>query len=275
MSNPLFVRLSAALGVVVAAASMSHAALYSWSYAPGLPQPPAPGGYQVSSAGGAIQNILSTFDSSTQRLTFDVQFGPPTGGSTLQTEGFWLVLNGGPNPKNQPGNYAILYFDGRSFSGPKLTVYGYNGLQDGSSWNDGNGSEPGAPIGDLIKGSSASDAASFINSISAGDSGGAGGVRRFAFDIDAKDILQHTPVYPAPDGSPWLGTGFGETLGIRFHAFQDFDAVYMTTGRQPLMRGTSFESGGYLDGSFLPTVPGPAGAPLLAMAGVLAARRRR
>lgn len=271
MSNLLCVRLAAALGIALTA-SAAQATVYSWNYTPGMPQPPAPGGYEVSNSGGAIQSILSTFDSATSRLTFDVQFGPPTGSGTLKTEGFWLVLNGGPNPKNQPGNYAIFYFDGRSFSSPKLTVYGYNGENNGSSWSDGNGSGTGAPIGDLIKGSSAGDAASFINSISAGDSGGS---RRFAFDIDAQDIIQHTPSHPAPDSTPWFGTGFSDNLGIWFHPFQDFDADYLTTGRKPLKSGTSFDKGGYLDGAFFTTVPAPGSAALLGLAGVLAARRRR
>jgi hypothetical protein len=237
-----------------------------------MPQPPAPGGYGTSSGGGSVQSIASTFDSATKRLTFDVQFGPPSGSSSLKTEGFWLVLNGGPNPKNQPGEYAIFYFDGRSFSSPKLTVYGYNGENNGSSWSDGNGAATGAPVGDLIKGSSSTEQSSFINSISAGDSGG---LRRFSFDINASSIINRTPLYPAPDGSPWFGTGFGDNLGIWMHAFQDFDAVYSSTGKKGLKSGTSFDKGGYLDGSFFRTVPAPGSGTLLALAGVLAARRRR
>ena len=266
------VRLIAALVVAALTASSAHATLYTWNFTAGQAQPPAPGGYQVSNAGGSFQKIQSTFDSATKRLTFDVQFGAPTGSSSLKTEGFWLVLNGGPNPKQQPGEYAIFYFDGRSFSSPKLTVYGYNGENNGSSWSDGNGSATGTVAPDLIKGSSSSEAASFINSISAGDSGG---LRRFAFDIDASSIIDRTPLYPAPDSSPWFGTGFGENLGIWMHAFQDFNAAYYSTGKKSLKSGTTFDKGGYLDGSFFQAVPAPGSATLLAMAGMIAARRRR
>lgn len=272
MLNSFSVRLAAALFVATLSASGAHATLYSWNYTAGMAQPPAPGGYEVNSNGGAIQTIVSTFDSNTKRLTFDVQFGPPTGSGSLQTEGFWLVLNGGPNPKAQPGEYAIFYFDGRSFSSPKLTVYGYNGENNGSSWYDGNGSAAGTVAPDLIKGSSSSEASSFINSISAGDSGGR---RRFSFDIDATSIINRTPLYPAPDGSPWFGTGYSNSLGIWMHSFQDFDASYYSTGKKGLKSGTAFDKGGYLDGSFFPTVPAPGSTTLLALGGAALLRRRR
>jgi hypothetical protein len=260
-------RLAAALGLSLSAASLANATLWQWNWTP-LTVNPSQG---YNAAGGAIEFINSSFDTTTKRLTFEVQFQ-----GTLTTRGFWLALNGGPNPKNQPGEYALFYFDGTSFASPKLTAYNYNGLNNGSSWNDANGAAAGTPRGNLIKGI---NEAGFINSITAADTAGK---RRFFFDINATDIINFTPNPTATDGSPWFGTGFANQLGIWFHTLTGPNFAYNSTfsNGDPNPRGglTNFSNSGkegWLDGEFYRTIPAPGSVALLGMGGLIAARRRR
>lgn len=254
--------LLVAAGIALSASS-AHATIYGWNWTPASPQPVG-GSYGYNAAGGSIEQINAQYDNVTKQLSFNVQFN-----GTLVTRGFWLVLNGGPNPKNQPGEYAIFYFDAESLSSPKLTTYVYNGLNNGSSWNDGNGSASGTPAGDLV----AANNSGYIQSISAGD---AGGKRTFSFTVDATSILGHNPDFDAPDGSPWFGTGFGQKLGIWFHTLRSVDFGYNSNGTiSKLTYDTSKE--GWLDGeNFMTTIiPAPGATALLGLGGLLVARRRR
>jgi hypothetical protein len=244
-------------------ASSAHATVYGWNWTPSSPQPVG-GSYAYSSAGGSIESINAQYDNASKELTFDVKFN-----GTLTTRGLWLVMNGGPNPKSQPGEYAIFYFDAQNFAAPKLTTYVYNGLNAGSSWNDGNGPASGSPAGDLV----AAANSGYVKSISAGDSGGK---RTFSFKIDATSILGHNPDFDAPDGSPWFGTGFGQKLGIWMHTLRNLTMSYNGDGTiKTFSYDTSKE--GYLDGEkfMTTTIPAPGAAAMLGFGGLLVARRRR
>jgi hypothetical protein len=277
MSNLFIARLAAAAGVVALAAGTSQAVLFGWNYTKG--QPGQGSQYERSDAGGTVESINSTFDSSTKRLTFDVLFsGANNTASPLVTNGFWLVVDNGPNPKTHSGELSILYFDAsRVFAGtasaPTLTSYEYNGVNANTSWRDGNG-DGTTDGGDLIKG--ANDAAGFIFNASAGTQTIAGQTyRRLTFDINATDIIGHTPLFPVA-GTDWYGTGFDDHLGIWFHPAQIFNASYDAGGHGGIT-ALSTASEGWLDGQNFTTtrIPGPASATLLGLGGLIAARRRR
>jgi hypothetical protein len=272
--------LAVAGGLSLLLSTTARATLYGWNYAPG--QAGLGTQYFRSDAGGTVQSINTSFDSSTNHLTFDALFSGANGAAgPLVTNGFWLVLDSGPDPKTHSGELAIMYFDAtRVFAGtattPSLTVYGYNGHDADSSWSDGNGD--GVPdVSDLIKG--AYEGSSFINSISAGDVTLAGqSYRRLSFDIDASAIVNHTPSFPVA-GTTWAGTGFGSSLGIWFHPAQTFNAVYEPTGagRRGAMTGLSDALDGFLDGANFTTatIPAPSAGVLISGALLWGARRRR
>ncbi|HMN41609.1 MAG TPA: MYXO-CTERM sorting domain-containing protein [Phycisphaerales bacterium] len=267
------VRLAAAAGVVVVASTSAQATLYGWNYVQGQPGvTPGPS----SMPGGTVASINSTFDSVTKRLTFDVFFrGSTASPNSNITSGFWLVLNDGPNPKTHAGELAILYFDAATLSAPKLSVYGYNGLNNNSSWQDGAADQSGNQTPDLIKGIYET---SYINSILAESTTIAGlNYRHMKFDIDASDLVSHTPLYP--EDGPWHGTGFDDQLGIWFHALDSFNASYESSGGGRRGKITSLSTSGetYFDGSNITTfiIPTPSSAALLGLGGLVALRRRR
>lgn len=270
MSSSVQLRLFAGVALALAAASSAHAVQLNWNFSPGAPG--SYSNYAYSSGGGSIDLINSTFDTVTKRLTFNVQFGPSSPGALLDTRGFWLVLNDGPDPKGKPGELAIIYFDASTLATPRMTVYGYNGANAANSWQDGVPATSGVfEPGDLIKG--LVDAGSYINNLSAQDMNISGtGVRRvMSFDIDAADLINHSPLYPSA-GVDWHGTGFGENLGIWFHPVKAFNATYDLNrgGINSLQLGAQ----GYLDGrDFI--VPAPGAVALLGLGGLAIARRRR
>lgn len=253
--------LASFVGLAVSCAGAANATVYGWDFSPTLSQ--------HNPNAGTIQNVQSTFDSATKRLTFNATFAPVPGGSSLVTNGFWLVLNDGPNPKGHAGELAIMYFDASSFAAPKLTVYNYNGVNGPNSWADGNGSGPGTPPGDFIQ--SSTSESSWI--LSAKDVVIGGQTRRqMSFDIDATDIVNHTPLYPG--SSPWFGTGFDDKLGVWFHPVRSLSASYAADGR---FNSVQFGQDGWLDGENFKTtvIPAPGSAALLGLGGLALARRRR
>lgn len=82
---------------------------------------------------GGISDRLSTiggsFNDVTEQFTWDVSFNSdPT-----DVDGFWLVVNNGPNPKSSDVNeLAIMYGDMASGT---LTTFVYNGLNNSNSLN--------------------------------------------------------------------------------------------------------------------------------------------
>ncbi len=262
--------IRAAAGVVALAALSSSASATVWSYSWTNGQP---GGPSANHSAGLIESFTTSFNDVTRRLTFSVTFGavPSNPGAGLQTNGFWLAINDGPNPKTNPGEMAIFYFDARNLAAPRMTVYGYNGQNGPNSWQDGNPALGGNQIGDLIHG--VNDSSYLLAPPAAGDSMTPGGARRSrSFYIDATAIINHTPLYPDPV-DPWHGTGFRNELGIWFHPVRGMSTTYNeTTGRI-----TAYNAGtqGWVDASFLRTIPTPGSAALLGLGAALVVRRRR
>lgn len=140
-------------------------------------------------------------------------------------QGWWFVLGPGPVPRGDAGEYAILYLDAYDPAAPTLVVYGYNGVNGGNSFLDGDGNSPGTQTPDRILSSKVDS--SWITTLSVtDDSSGPLPLRTFEWEINVAAINAHVPLYPSSGGDPWYGTGFGDEatscgstphLGLWFH----------------------------------------------------------
>jgi hypothetical protein len=221
----------------------------------------APGAPTVNNNGGTFDSMSTTFNHSTNRLTFSVTF------SDQVTKGFTLAINGGANPKGHGGEMALFYFDANNLAAPKLTTYNYNGQNNITSYFDGDGVTGGIQAPDKIQSNADLNVG---DSLFAQDSGGK---RTLSFSIDATDIVGHNPAYG--NAADWTGAQFAEAFGIWMHPFKTFNPTYDGNGNI-----TSLQNGGqgWFDGTMLQTtlIPLPSAA---AMAGVglfgLGLRRRR
>lgn len=258
----------AALAVLTsfAFAASAQAAVYSWQWTPASTDGTGVG---VSHKAGRINSVDASFDSNTNRLTWMVNFGDVPNYSWLETEGFTLAINGGPNPKGHAGEMALLYFDA-SGGTPVLSAYAYNGLNNYLSYDDGsprNGRQNPDRIVSSLLGNS------WINDLVVRNE--ADGTRTLGFDIDASIINNHTPNEPGPGGvGEWSGVAFGDTIGVWMHPFAGLDTRYGSFSRY--LREWDPKKEGWLDGTDFNTVPEPGSIILLALGGAsLIARRRK
>lgn len=254
-------QLIAVCGLVALMATQASATVWNFDLTPRVGGGP---GYGYSANGGSVKNISSKFNDVSEKLVFEATFGNSSNGSL--PDGYWLVLNDGPNPKGTSDELAIFYFDtGVTNDGvAKLTAYAYNGVNGNSSFKDGSGAS-GTQAPDKI--ASSLTTSNFVNQLKVTNN--ANGTRTMKFDINAALINNHDPKYgPA---SNWFGTGFDNKVGIWFHPVDGLDARYGTDG---FLTKFDFSAQGWVDGSNLEAVPEPftmAGLALVA----LAARRRK
>lgn len=243
----------ATASVAALAASSAFATNWVWDWN---------GGNAYNNAGGSINSIRAEFNDQTNRFVWRTNFGDNPNGK--KTDGYWLVVSPGPNPKGNDGELAALYFD-RNGGNPSLTVYAYNGVNGDTSWKDGSQAS-GNQTPDRILSSRLTQ--NWINSLTAVDE--ANGTRTFTIDIDATAIQTHVPLHGGPD--PWTGVGFGQKMGLWFHPVVGISSAYS----QGYLSDWQYKDQGWFDGSNFTTVPEPAtmlalGAGLAA----LAARRKR
>ncbi|MFK7961107.1 MAG: VPLPA-CTERM sorting domain-containing protein [Phycisphaerales bacterium] len=224
-----------------------------------------------NNAAGNFESITASYNDMTEQFTWSVTF------SDQVTDGFTLAVNDGPNPKNHPGELALLYFDASDTNDIGLTAYGYNGENDLSSFTDGDPDSPGNQTPDFIAGNQGSSDGSWINSLSVVDFAGK---RTMSFDIDASIINSHDPAFDGGDPSTvWTGLAFGEKIGFWFHSMTGLDAAYDADGK---LTEWDRANEGWLDianrtnGISMLVVPLPpaAWAGLVGLVGVAAARRR-
>lgn len=235
--------------------AMGHANLYKWQL---------PANADQNRNGGVVRSAEASYDSNTQDLSYSATFGTAPNG--LKTEGFWLVVNDGPNPKGIAGELAIFYFDA-SRSTPVLTAYGYNGLNGNTSFRDGSPAG-GTQTPDRIASSKVSS--SWINSLQVRNN--ANGTRTMSFNIRGSVVNNYSPQNGNP--SEWRGAQFGEKFGIWFHPVTGLNAQYDQRG---FLTKWEYCSEGWIDRTNDNTevVPEPASITALAIGAVAALRRKK
>lgn len=239
----------------VASSSLTFATTWTFDYNPSLSA--------QNPDGGKINNVKTSFNDVTNRFTFQVNLGQTKSGG--RTDGFWLAVNDGPNPKGHAGELALLYFDAFGPSGPTLTSYAYNGFNGDTSYYDGSPAS-GTQAPDKIK-TSLVNGSSWVNSLTFVNN--SDGTRTLGFDIDATGINNHNPMYPG--STPWTGLQFDSKIGMWFHTVNDLDAQYGSDG---FLKKWSYGENGWLDFANKDAVPEPASMVILGGAALVALRRK-
>lgn len=244
-----------AIAAIACFATVANAQTKQWNFDPSS---------SYNSGGGTIKSAVSTFNQVTKRFTFSADFGNVPG-TNHKTDGFWLVVSPGANPKGHAGELSIFYFDASKSTGPVLTTYTYNGVNGSNSYKNGNGLGS-AP--DTIASSIASQ--SWINNMTKQDMGG---TRRLSFDIDAAVIQNHTPKYPGPGGAgDWTGAAFGNEIGVWFHPVSGLSTQYNQKG---YLTNFNYCSQGWFDANNQKTTPEPASMVVLGAAIAALAKKRK
>lgn len=181
-------------------------------------------GLGENGAAGRMTLLNVNFNSVTNTFVWTATFEPCNG---ILPNGFWLVINNGPNPKGHSGELAIIYFDGFNPNDPKMTLYAYNGKNSADSYKDGLKRIPGNQAPDRILSSLVSNDWIYEKSITNHPDG----TRTLHFSIDASRVINHIPVYPHPE-DPWYGMGMDDLIGYWFHPFSGGGAFYCTPNDQ-------------------------------------------
>lgn len=237
----------------------ADAATYQWSFDPNVGD--------VNHAGGTILSVTTTYNDVTDELSWYATFGAVPGQPSQHTNGFTLAISPGPNPKNHPGEMALFYFDAVGPT-PIMTVYGYNAMNNQSSYYDGsNANNTQAP--DRIF-TSLNDPTNMLTDIRAIDNGD--GTRTLGFTMDATNIIDRVPLYPDPQ-DPWTGASYGDHIGIWFHPQAGTTRSYTNN----YLSSWGSRTQGWLDRNMETTVlvPEPASLGLLIGGLAVGAIRRR
>jgi hypothetical protein len=192
-----------------------------------------------SDGGGYIESTRLGYDEVTRYLTFSTTIRHRS--SWSKTNGFWIAVNAGPNPKGH-GELALFYFDAsRSF--PVLTTYAYNGENADTSWRDGS-TAPGTQAADPIASSLADDR--WIRTLTSVDDG----TRiTMTFVVDTVAINDRLPRHRAV--WDWTGAQFGSKLGIWYHTAIGVNTSYDAGG---WLTNWSVSANGWIDNTDQTTV---------------------
>lgn len=235
-------RLTVAAGLVLVA-SLAGAQTRTWAW--------NEGDDSYNNDGGKIKRISSYFNATTNDLAWHMTFGEVPSSNALKTDGFWLVLSDGPNPKGFAGQLAIFYLDVKNAANPVLTVYGYNGLNSDSSYKDGS-QNAGIQAPDKIASSIANN--SFVQELTVVNNGD--GTRTLGFTVNTNDsnqnIKNHVPLYP--ETSPWEGAQYGSKIGVWVHQVAGLNTSY---GQDGFLTNFSYQKAGWLDLQNKTTTPVP------------------
>ncbi|MCB0331967.1 MAG: hypothetical protein KDD55_00640 [Bdellovibrionales bacterium] len=210
--------------------SSAHAAEYEYIW-----DPPTPVDCEQNVPGvgfgraGILTHLESTFNDVTNIFVWTATFEPC---NDKLPDGYWNVINNGPNPKGHSGELAIIYFDASNPSDPKITAYAYNGQNGDKSYKDGVRDDdlpdvpgqPGNQTPDRIASNISGDT-SWVQEISVTDNGN---TRTMHLKIDATGIITHVPLYPdiIPPYDSWYGLGYDHVIGFWFHPSYGTHTVY-------------------------------------------------
>lgn len=221
----------------------------------------------VNNSAGKFKQVYGRFDTNNNHLELRLTF------SNQVTDGLWVALNDGPNPKGHAGELALLYFGKDSNTNQLvLSAYAYNGVNGNNSFIDGNGQVGGNQTPDFIT-------SSLINAgllLDAKIIDLPGGMREVSFKINATSIQNHNPMYPG--STPWTGVAFDDNVGIWLHPTKGSKFTYNSGSGK--LTSYSFKDQGWYDANFIPgenVIPAPMAAAtgMVGMLGLAASRRRR
>lgn len=230
------IKIAAALLATFISASVFAGPVYEYS----IDTPPG------SAGAGDIKNVTTSYDASNEIFSWAYTIGRDNAGNL--SDGFWLVVTDGENPKGDMNEYAILYGD---VSGNRVSAYEYSGLNNANSY---------ITPGNLL------DSFTGIISSSDDDKGTANlndDTRTIGFSIDVSDINDGNE---DTNEGIWEGTQFGEKIGIWFHPSSSSTFTYSSeTGN---LTSYGYNRQGYYDtgNQTTTTVPEPDLLLLLAIA---------
>jgi len=177
-----------------------------------------------------------------------------------KTNGFWLAVSPGQQPKGTNSELALFYFDANAKA---VTAYAYNGVNGDNSWTT---------PGDKIVGSKAL-APKVLDLIDITVADNADGSRTLGFHADI------TKIRNAKNNSDWTGAYFAEKIGYWFHPVTGLNASY---GNDGFLSSWSHKTSGWVDtpdggqDTYCRDTPVPEPASIIALgAGVAVLARRR
>ena len=192
---------------------------------------------------GQVTALSTSYDNNTDDFSWSHTISDT---ATQSSDGFWLVVSGGANPKTHDAEYVIFYGD--SDAGI-VTAYEYNGLNSSNSYQS----------------------TQYIDSFDLDYSyDNAAGEATFSFDLDATDINNLNIA------STWVGIEFEELLGYWLHPSVESSFSYASNGE---LDGFSKGGAGWYDKGNLQTTsvsaPATIGLMALSFAGLVGFRRKR
>ncbi|MBV1922165.1 MAG: PEP-CTERM sorting domain-containing protein [Pseudomonadales bacterium] len=194
---------------------------------------------------GYISSIKSQYNSNTD--LFSWQHTIEDTASAGASDGFWLVVSDGPMPTNT--NYTIFYGD---LAANTVSAYQYDDSQKSNSWLT---------------------TSHYLTSYNLNYShdGSAG---TFSFDVNTDYLNDKDNFNNLDNPDNWLGTSFGDYIGVWFAPTLDTAVTYLANGA---IDSASASAISWVDGSDYPTteVPEPETGLLfiLGLAGIYLKRK--